>query len=369
MRHFVRQPLGHNAPVSALGVPVVWSDRHRLHEPGGEIWVGVRTPGTELPERAERIRAELESRGAPVVPAEGHEDNDVLALHDPGLITYLASAWEGWERSGLTEDPGQDRVVPYIFPHPGLLGGIDPRDPAATTARAGAFAYDTMTLIGPGTWEAARAAVDVAATAAGLVLDGERAAYALCRPPGHHATRTAFGGSCYLNNTAAAAARLGAAGRTVAIIDIDAHHGNGTQSIFWESGDFLVGSVHVDPGAGWFPHFLGFAEEIGAGPGEGANRNIPLPPGSGDEAWVRAVDQLAEWVTRRADGLVVALGVDAAGGDPESPLDVTAGGYRAAGRKLGALGLPTVFVQEGGYDLNAIGPLVAETLAGFEQSG
>ena len=357
------------APVSALGIPVVWSDRHRLHEPGGEIWVGVHMPGTELPERAERIRGELEARGAPLVAAQGHADEDVLALHDAELIAYLASAWARWERASLTEDPGQDRVVPYLFPHPGLLGGLELRDPAAATARAGAFAYDTMTLIGPGTWEAARAAIDVATTAADLVLDGNRATYALCRPPGHHATRTAFGGSCYLNNTAAAAARLRAAtGGSVAVIDIDAHHGNGTQSIFWESGDFLVGSVHVDPGAGWFPHFLGFAEEIGAGPGEGANQNIPLPPGSGDRAWVGAVAQLTAWVAQKAEYLVVALGVDAAGGDPESPLEVSARGYRSAGRALGALGLPTVFVQEGGYDLGTIGPLVAETLAGFEQS-
>jgi acetoin utilization deacetylase AcuC-like enzyme len=225
-----------------------------------------------------------------------------------------------------------------------------------------------MTLIGPGTWEAARAAVDTAATAADLVRAGERAAYALCRPPGHHATRTAFGGSCYLNNTAAAAARLGEAGDRVAVIDIDAHHGNGTQSIFWESGDFLVGSVHVDPGAGWFPHFLGFASETGAGSGEGANRNVPLSPGTGDGPWVEAVAELAAWLGQEAGYLVVALGVDAAGGDPESPLEVSAEGYRAAGRALGALGLPTVFVQEGGYDLDTIGPLVAETLLGFEEA-
>jgi len=349
-------------------MPVVWSDRHRLHEPGGEIWVGVRTPGTELPERAERIRAELERRGARLVEAEPHPD-EVLALHDPELIAYLASAWQAWDDAGLTTDPGQDRVVPYLFPHPGLVGDLEPGAPAAATARAGAFAYDTMTLIGPGTWEAARAAVDTAVTAADLVRAGERAAYALCRPPGHHATRTAFGGSCYLNNTATAAARLGRlADDVVAVIDIDAHHGNGTQSIFWESGQVLVGSVHVDPGAGWFPHFLGFADEAGAGGGEGANRNLPLAPGSGDGPWLDAVAELADWVGRRAGSVVVALGVDAAGVDPESPLEVSAEGYRAAGRALGALGLPTVFVQEGGYDLGTIGPLVAETLFGFEEA-
>jgi acetoin utilization deacetylase AcuC-like enzyme len=356
--------------VSALAMPVVWSDRHRLHEPGGEVWVGVRTPGTELPERAERIREELEGRGARVVAAETHADADALNLHDPALVSYLATAWERWEASGLTADPGQDRVVPYVFPHPGLLGDLESADPVAPSARAGAFAYDTMTLIGPGTWDAARAAIDVAITAADAVRAGERAAYALCRPPGHHATRTAFGGSCYLNNTAAAANRLREPhGPPVVVIDIDAHHGNGTQSIFWESGDVLVGSVHVDPGAGWFPHFLGFAGETGAGAGAGANRNIPLAPGSGDRPWLAAVAELQAWVARDAGALVVALGVDAAAGDPESPLEVSAAGYRAAGRALGGLGLPTVFVQEGGYDLDTIGPLVAETLEGFEEAG
>jgi acetoin utilization deacetylase AcuC-like enzyme len=145
---------------------------------------------------------------------------------------------------------------------------------------------------------------------------------------------------------------------------VDAHHGNGTQSIFWDDPEVLVGSVHVDPGAGWFPHFLGFADERGA-----ANRNLPLAPGSGDEPWLAAVAELAEWVRAGgAQALVVALGVDAAAGDPESPLEVTAGGLRAAGRILGEIGLPTVFVQEGGYDLLTIGSLVRETLTGFESA-
>jgi acetoin utilization deacetylase AcuC-like enzyme len=254
-----------------LAMPVVWSDRHRLHQPGGEVWVGVRTPGTELPERAERIRAELAANGARIVEVVEHSDESALRLHDPALVRFLATAWDEWEAAGLTADPGQDRVVPYVFAHPGLLGGIEPAEPAAPSARAGAFAYDTMTLIGPGTWEAARSALDVALTAADLVLDGERAAFALCRPPGHHATRTAFGGSCYLANAAAAAAALRDSLGTVAVIDVDAHHGNGTQAIFYESGDVLTGSVHVDPTAGWFPHFLGFAAETGAGPGAGAS--------------------------------------------------------------------------------------------------
>jgi acetoin utilization deacetylase AcuC-like enzyme len=350
-----------------LALPIVWSDRHRLHEPGGEVWIGVRTPGTEVPRRAEAIREALRACDATFVDAEAHPDEDVLAVHDAPLLDYLRGAWDDWDAAGLPADPGQDRVVPYVFAHPGLTPHFAPAVPQATWARPGYFAYDTMTLVGPGTWEAARGAVDAALTAADLVADGAPAAYACCRPPGHHVTRTAYGGSCYLNNAAAAAARLRA--RTdgaVAVIDIDAHHGNGTQTIFYERADVLTGSVHVDPAAGWFPHYLGFAGETGAGDGTGANRNAPLAPGSGDDAWLAAVAGLVEWA-RGARALVVALGVDAAAGDPESPLRVTPAGFRAAGRLIGATGLPTVLVQEGGYDLEAIGGLVRETLSGVEE--
>jgi acetoin utilization deacetylase AcuC-like enzyme len=347
-------------------MPVVWSDRHRLHDPGGEVWVGVRTPGTELPERAERIRAALEERGARVVDAVPQPDEAMTRVHDPELADHLAGAWSAWEEAGLTEVPGQDRVVPYLFPHPDLFSGRAAHRATSITARAGQFAFDTMTLIGPGTWEAARAALDAAVTAAALVLDGAPAAYACTRPPGHHATRSAFGGSCYLNNSAAAAAMLRSAGVTpVAVIDIDAHHGNGTQAIFWNDGDVLTGSVHVDPGAGWFPHFLGFEDERGT---SDSNRNLLVEPGSGDERWLEAIGELVAWARKGgARALVVPLGVDAAAGDRESPLAVTPEGFRAAGRILGALGVPTVVVQEGGYDLDALGGLVREALEGVEE--
>jgi acetoin utilization deacetylase AcuC-like enzyme len=217
-----------------------------------------------------------------------------------------------------------------------------------------------MTLIGPGTWEAARAAVDVALTAVDLVTGGEPLAYACCRPPGHHVTRSLYGGSCYLNNTAiAATALLERVDGPVAIVDVDAHHGNGTQELFLGRADVRTASVHVDPGAGWFPHFLGFAAES-----DDANLNLPLAPGTGDDGWLASIREAAEFVAD-ARALVVALGVDAAAGDPESPLEVTAEGYREAGRILGDLGLPTVVVQEGGYDLETIGQLVVETLTGL----
>jgi acetoin utilization deacetylase AcuC-like enzyme len=350
-------------------MPVVWSDRHRLHDPGGEVWVGVRTPGTEVPERADRVREALEAAGARIVDAERQTDDTLLAVHSHSLLAYLEAAWRDWETAGLTQDPGQDRVVPYLFPHPALLGPIPPTVPEAVSARAGYFAYDTMTLIGPGTFDAAVAATDAALTAAELVLADEPAAFACCRPPGHHATRTAFGGSCYLNNAAVAATRLrDALDAPVAVVDVDAHHGNGTQAIFYSDPRVLTGSVHVDPGAGWFPHFLGFADEVGTGDGVGANRNFPLAPGTGDDEWLEAVAGLVSSAGGSgAAGLVVALGVDAAAGDPESPLNVSAEGFRAAGRALGELRVPTVIVLEGGYDLETIGGLVVEALTGIEE--
>jgi acetoin utilization deacetylase AcuC-like enzyme len=348
-----------------LALPVVWSDSHRLHDPGGEVWVGVRMPGTELPERAERIREAVTARGAPLVEAREQPDEALTSVHAPELTAHLASVWNEWQAAGLPDNPGQDRVVPYLFPHPDLFSGGEPRTAAAITARAGQFAYDTMTLVGPGTWDAARAAFDAAVTAADLVLEGAPLAYACTRPPGHHATRRAYGGSCYLNNTAAAAARLRAAGRTpVAVIDIDAHHGNGTQAIFWDDHEVLTGSVHVDPAAGWFPHYLGFQDRMS----DTSNWNQVVPPGTDDFSWLEALSELCDWASDNGvRALVVALGVDAAEGDPESPLAVTPEGFRTAGRLLGRMGLPTVVVQEGGYDLDAIGELVCEVLTGIEE--
>jgi acetoin utilization deacetylase AcuC-like enzyme len=337
-------------------LPFVWSDDCLRHEPDAEIWIGTRTPATEVPARATALREALLDAGASEVAAVAHDDFALLAVHDPALVEFLRTAWEEWAAADLPSD----RVVPYVFARSGLTGGREPAAPAAVWARPGLFAYDTMTLIGPGTWEAARAAVDVALTAVDLVAKGEPLAYACCRPPGHHVTRSLYGGSCYLNNTAVAAAELVArVGGPVAAVDIDAHHGNGTQEIFLGRGDVLTASVHVDPGAGWFPHFLGFPAE-----NDDANLNLPLAPGTADEGWLAAVRE-ATAIAAPARALVVALGVDAAAGDPESPLEVSAAGYREAGQILGELQLPTVVIQEGGYDLTTIGPLVLETLAGL----
>jgi acetoin utilization deacetylase AcuC-like enzyme len=348
-----------------LETPVVWTDEHRRHDPATGVWVGVQIASDEVPRRAEAIRAALEAAGAPIVPAEPHPDEALLAVHDPELVDFLRRAWRDWHAAGLPADPGQPDVVGYLFPTPGFLSGVRPRVPAALSARTGAYCYDTLTVVSEGTWEAARAAVDTALTAADLVLAGAQVTYACCRPPGHHVTRSAFGGSCYLNNAAVVAQHLRDRGCSrVAVLDLDAHHGNGAQAIFWSRDDVLTGSVHVDPGAGWFPHFLGFADESGP-----ANLNATLAPGDGDAAWLAAIDALVSAARgHRSEALVVPLGVDAAEQDPNAPLRVTEDGFRDAGRLLARLGLPTVFVQEGGYVLETIGALVLAALEGFEQA-
>ncbi len=350
-----------------MTIPVVWSPQTRRHEPMREVWVGVPTDGTEVPARVDRVLEALRAHEA--VEATPHDDDVLTRVHDPAYVEHLRTIYDEWSDGPYDDLVGQDRVVPYVFPTPAMTQGMPPARAAATHGRAGAYCYDTMTLVGPGTWEAARAAVDCALTAVDLVTGargsgGVETAYALCRPPGHHVTAQGYGGSCYLNNAAVAAQALRDAGHAeVAVVDLDAHHGNGTQAIFWDRADVVYASAHVDPAAGWFPHYFGHAHETGDGEGEGANLNLPLAEGTGDAPWLEAVRALAERASD-AHALVVSLGVDAAADDPESPLLVTADGYAAAGRLLGALGLPTVVVQEGGYHLSSLGGLVAAYLDG-----
>jgi acetoin utilization deacetylase AcuC-like enzyme len=331
----------------------------------------VRTPGTEVAERVHRIEARLRAGDFDFVEAASHPDHVLTEVHDPGLVTYLSTAYDRWVSAGFDVDPGQDRVVPYLMPTPAMLDGLAVREPTSIHAAAGRWCYDTMTLIGPGTWTAARAAIDVTLTAVDLVGSGTPHAYALTRPPGHHATRAAFGGSCYLNNAAVAAQALRHQGHErVAIIDIDAHHGNGTQAIFYDRADVTYGSVHIDPAAGWFPHYAGFSDEVGIDAGVGANLNIPMPPETGDGLWLAAVEQLAAHaLSQGASALVLSLGVDAAIDDPESPLNITKDGYATAGKILGSMQLPTVAVQEGGYHLDTLGALVEATLDGLASGG
>jgi acetoin utilization deacetylase AcuC-like enzyme len=350
--------------MSQYEIPVVWSPDTRRHDPIHEVWVGVAEPSTEVAERVDVILSALADHR--LIEATASPDEMLGRVHDPELLRFLAAAAGRWADGGYAEEVGQSRVVPYVFPTPAMSAGLPLSVPTRVHAEAGSFAYDTCTLVGPGTWEAARAAAACAVEAAQLVAAGTPLAYALARPPGHHATPAGYGGSCYLNNTAVAAQTLRAAGHErVGIVDLDAHHGNGTQAIFYGRNDVHYGSVHVDPGAGWFPHYVGFAGETGTGAGEGATFNLPVPPGTGDERWVDAVRQLTDWVTSAGcTALIVSLGVDAAVDDDASPLEVTHDGYRAGGELLGATELPAVAVQEGGYHLPTLGALVVAYLDG-----
>lgn len=355
---------------SGIGMPVTWSERHRGHAPNGGFWLGVRLPGDEEPVRGDLLHDGLVAAGATIVPPTDHGDEPLLAVHAAAFVEFLSRAHRDWIAAGHHTDPGQPEVVPYIFALPGTAARRRPdRRPATIRAEIGLYCMDTMTLLSAGTYDAARAGIDASLTAADLVLAGAPAAFAAVRPPGHHAGPDFFGGSCYLNSAAAAAQHLRTDGaERVAVLDIDAHHGNGTQEIFWERADVLFASVHVDPGAGWFPHFVGYADESGGAAADGANVNLPLAPGTGDDTWLAAIDHaLTRVAAHRADAIVVSLGVDAAAVDPESPLQVTEHGFRRAGRAIASAKRPTVFVMEGGYDLATLASSVAAVLAGFEE--
>src|SRR3954452_11899815 len=307
--------------MSQHAIPVVWSPSTRQHDPRHEVWVGTATPATEVATRVDVIRDRLADDGHRLVEATEHPDELLSRVHDAELLDFLRNAADRWHRGPYTALVGQDRVVPYLFPTPAMTSGLPARKAVAVHADAGRFGYDTMTLVGPGTWTAARAAVDCALGAVDLVRAGEPLAYALCRPPGHHATPAGDGGSCYLNHAAVPAEALRASGvDRVGVVDLDAHHGNGTSAVFYDRGDVLYGSVHIDPAAGWFPHVVGYADETGTGQGAGANLSLLPPEGTSDGTWLEAVARLADWVVAEGcTALVVSLGVDAAVQDSESP--------------------------------------------------
>lgn len=345
-------------------IPVVWSDRHRRHTSTSEVWVGVQIPGDELPERVDLIVEAATRRGHELFAPGQYTFDDLCTVHSREFIDFMSTIYDLWVEAGYPEEPGQKRVVGYAFPLAKMTSGREPRMAKSLSARVGMFAMDTMTSIGEGTWEAVEAAAHSSLTAADMVAGGAQSVYAAVRPPGHHVGRDFYGGSCFLNNAALAAQRLSDAGSaSVAIIDVDAHHGNGTQEIFYQRPDVKYGSVHVDPGQGWFPHYVGYADETGIDAGLGANLNLPVAPGTADPGWLEAVSGLVEFAAG-SDAVVVSLGVDAAADDPESPLLVTIDGYREAGRLIGGLGLPTVYIQEGGYHLPTLADLVLAVLDG-----
>ena len=264
-------------------------------------------------------------------------EGPIRAVHDADFIDYMKATCR-------TLEPSRP-VYPYVFPI-----RRPERPPKDLAVRAGYYCVDTFTPLDRNAYEAGRGAVDVALTAAEETLAGRRVTYALCRPPGHHAGRRTFGGFCYFNNAAIAAHRLSQVGK-VAILDIDYHHGNGTQDIFYDRNDVLTLSIHGRPGIA-YPHFSGFADETGQGPGRGFNRNYPLPEGTDGEAYLGAFEKAIGRINRfKPAVVVVSLGLDMIKGDPTGSFRVPVGIMARIGRRLGALRLPLLVVQEGGYSL------------------
>ncbi len=338
---------------------IVRSPSHSAHHPeelhpfGGEL-----LPPLEVPRRAEVILESLEAWGPSGVVDAGPVDVELLArVHTTEYLDFLESAHRRWcERTGRADGEATPFVRPYL--------GVPSAPAEDVLAQLGRFSHDTDPLLA-GTWLAATSSAAAAVDATTAVLSGERAAYALSRPPGHHAAPASFGGFCYLNNVAVAAERALAAGARVATLDVDAHAGNGTQTVFWERDDVLSVSLHADP-THEYPYFAGHHDEVGAGPGEGFNLNLPLAPRSGWDTYGPALDEALRRVAAHGtEVLVVALGVDTAAED--GVLSFGEADFRRLGAALAGTGLPTVLVQEGGYDLGVLGRNVVAVLDGFAQ--
>ncbi len=339
-----------------MTLKAIWSRGALLHDPAGEVWIGLPLQGDETAARGEAFKKAIDAAGLDVVGPQPHPDGAITAVHDPGMLDYLRGAYEEWTAAGYPDEPGQRYVVAYAFRHPGAFDHVPRHAPKSRAAMAGVYCFDTCTALGPGSYSGIRYAVDASLTAADLILTNPGMVYAGVRPPGHHAGTDYFGGSCYLNNAAITARYLvDSTEARVGIVDIDAHHGNGTQQVFFESDNVFYGSVHIDPGEGWFPHWSGFADEVGTGRGLVFNRNIPLPTGAGDDEFVAAVETLTATVdVRGCELLVVSMGVDAGVNDENSPLNVTTSGFERAAEVLAAPGLPAVLIQEGGYHLPSL---------------
>ncbi|MEQ9125917.1 MAG: histone deacetylase family protein [Alphaproteobacteria bacterium] len=335
---------------------VVRDDAHLAHQPAEIISRGRAAPHPEVARRAAELEAAAKAGGHELVKPRAHGMAPVAAVHDEGYLAFLESAWTRWQ---ALPNP-TPYVHPYAQPNRRMTGL-----PTGVLGQAGYYMATNSAPIAEGTWGAALASADIALTAADAVTGGDDAAYALCRPPGHHAFTDLAGGFCYLNNVAIAAQHMTTRWPKLAILDIDVHHGNGTQGIFYERDDVLFVSLHGDP-SDYFPFFAGYAGETGAGAGAGKNLNLPLPQGSGDKAFLEALEQGFRAIRAHGPGaLLVSLGFDAFENDPIGCLKITTPGFGEVARRIGALGLPTLLVQEGGYDCDGLGPNLTSFLGGF----
>lgn len=337
---------------------ILYSDTHRLHSPPFEIFDGgVRVPYLENPDRMDRILNALHT----VTWADIQEPRDfgldpILGVHAADYVDFLASAWTEWLDTA-PQDP--TALIPATF----ALRRHPPR-PKSLLGRAGYYMMDLSACIVAGTWQAALASANCALSAAQVVAGGEKTAFGLCRPPGHHAGRDYAGGYCFINNAAVAANWLASKG-TVAILDVDYHAGNGTQDIFYSRDDVLTISIHADPDFE-YPSYIGYADERGEGIGSGFHRNFPLPAGTGDSEYLKTLDTALDLIREFKPGfLVVSAGMDIYADDPLGRIKVTTGGIGEIGKRIASLNLPTVIVMEGGYANEMLGRNILAFLGEF----
>ncbi|MCO5071538.1 MAG: histone deacetylase family protein [Rhizobiaceae bacterium] len=333
-----------------------YADEQKRHNPKMFLSSGAPKPNPEQPERVERLLEGARAAGCAIERPQSFGLSPIAAIHTPEYLAFLENIFERWQRiEGASEE-----VIPNI--HPIARNGAYP---ASAVGQAGYHMADTACPISAETYDSACWSAWSAVAAAEAVMSGEPSAYALCRPPGHHAFADVAGGFCFFNNSAIAAQHLRKTGQRVAILDVDLHHGNGTQGIFYNRADVLTVSLHADP-VRFYPFFWGYADERGENAGLGYNYNLPLPRKSGDAAFMEALGAAIERIRAFApDALVVALGLDAFQGDPFGGLSVTTPGFSRIGEAIAALGLPSVIVQEGGYLCDALGDNLTAFLTGF----
>jgi acetoin utilization deacetylase AcuC-like enzyme len=340
-----------------------YNEHHAQHQGRHEFFRGELVPCFEKRERADMVVAEFGRRGlGQIVTPHGAPLMSLERVHSPRYLQFLRSAWNEW--LALDPDNANRDAFPSVWPVRTLRDDIEPENFAA---RMGLYSMDSGTPLTAGTWIAAKAGADCAVNAAHALRVGERSTFALTRPPGHHAGADFFGGYCFLNNAAIAAQHLLDDGmQRVAILDIDYHHGNGTQSIFYQRSDVLFVSIHGDPKQE-YPFYLGHADETGEGAGLGYNMNIPLRHGASSGEWFAALESACLKIAMtKPQALVVSLGVDTFVGDPLSKFQVTTADFLRIGERIAYLGLPTCFVLEGGYAVDELGINVVNVLEGFE---
>jgi acetoin utilization deacetylase AcuC-like enzyme len=341
---------------------VFYNQHHMLHRGQHEMFRGQLVPCFEVPARADLVLQELRGRGIGTIASAPEVELAVLErVHAPRYLRFLAGAWNEW----LALDPAnaQRDALPSYWPIRTFRSDVLPE---SFPARLGLFSFDAGSPITSGTWQAALQGAACAAAGARHLLQGGRGAFALTRPPGHHAGHDFLGGYCFVNNAAVAAQALRDGGLDrVAIADVDFHHGNGTQAIFYERGDVFYASLHGDPHTE-YPYYLGYADERGAGAGLDCNLNLPLQRGTGFARWREALElALRRIAAFGAQALVVSLGVDTFAGDPISGFTLRSDDYLRVGEDLAAAGLPTLFVFEGGYAVVEIGVNTVNVLEGF----